>query len=89
MKYDVVIVGAGQGGAYAAIQLRQLGFAGTIALIGREAEPPYERPPLSKEYMLGDKAWISTCCWRPRWFRFRPRRRAWSCAMAARSAMAI
>ncbi len=57
MKYDVVIVGAGQGGAYAAIQLRQLGFAGSIALIGREAEPPYERPPLSKEYMLGDKAW--------------------------------
>ncbi len=57
MKYDVVIVGAGQGGAYAAIQLRQLGFEGTIALIGREAEPPYERPPLSKEYMLGEKAW--------------------------------
>ncbi|NCU12707.1 MAG: oxidoreductase [Sphingomonadaceae bacterium] len=57
MKYDVVIVGAGQGGAYAAIQLRQLGFDGTIALIGREAEPPYERPPLSKEYMLGEKAW--------------------------------
>ncbi len=57
MKYDVVIVGAGQGGAYAAIQLRQLGFAGSIALIGREAEPPYERPPLSKEYMLGDKTW--------------------------------
>ena len=57
MNYDVVIVGAGQGGAYAAIQLRQLGFAGTIALIGRESEPPYERPPLSKEYMLGDKAW--------------------------------
>ena len=57
MKYDVVIVGAGQGGAYAAIQLRQLGFTGSIALIGREAEPPYERPPLSKEYMLGDKAW--------------------------------
>ena len=57
MNYDVVIVGAGQGGAYAAIQLRQLGFAGSIALIGREAEAPYERPPLSKEYMLGDKAW--------------------------------
>ncbi len=57
MNYDVVIVGAGQGGAYAAIQLRQLGFEGTIALVGREAEPPYERPPLSKEYMLGEKAW--------------------------------
>ena len=57
MNFDVVIVGAGQGGAYAAIQLRQLGFEGTIALVGRENEPPYERPPLSKEYMLGDKTW--------------------------------
>jgi 3-phenylpropionate/trans-cinnamate dioxygenase ferredoxin reductase component len=57
MQYDVVIVGAGQGGAYAAIQLRQQGFQGSIALIGRESEPPYERPPLSKEYMLGDKVW--------------------------------
>ena len=57
MNYDVVIVGAGQGGAAAAIQLRQQGFEGTIALIGREDVPPYERPPLSKEYMLGEKAW--------------------------------
>ncbi|MFO1255999.1 MAG: FAD-dependent oxidoreductase [Sphingomonadaceae bacterium] len=57
MQYDVLIVGAGQGGAYAAIQLRQQGFDGTIALVGRESEPPYERPPLSKEYMLGDKEW--------------------------------
>jgi 3-phenylpropionate/trans-cinnamate dioxygenase ferredoxin reductase subunit len=56
MRFDVVIIGAGQGGAMAAIQLRQQGFAGTIALVGREDEPPYERPPLSKEYMLGDKA---------------------------------
>jgi 3-phenylpropionate/trans-cinnamate dioxygenase ferredoxin reductase subunit len=56
MRFDVVIVGAGQGGAMAAIHLRQQGFAGTIALVGREDEPPYERPPLSKEYMLGDKA---------------------------------
>lgn len=56
MRYDVVIVGAGQGGAGAAIQLRQQGFTGTVAMIGREAEPPYERPPLSKEYMLGEKS---------------------------------
>jgi NADPH-dependent 2,4-dienoyl-CoA reductase/sulfur reductase-like enzyme len=57
MKYDVLIVGAGQGGAYAAITLRQQGFEGTIGMVGRESEPPYERPPLSKEYMLGDKTW--------------------------------
>jgi 3-phenylpropionate/trans-cinnamate dioxygenase ferredoxin reductase subunit len=53
--HDVVIVGAGHAGAQAAIQLRQLGFAGSIALIGAEAEPPYERPPLSKEYLAGEK----------------------------------
>jgi 3-phenylpropionate/trans-cinnamate dioxygenase ferredoxin reductase subunit len=54
-RFDIVIVGAGHSGAQAAIQLRQLGFAGSIALIGAEAEPPYERPPLSKEYLAGDK----------------------------------
>lgn len=54
-KFDVLIVGAGQGGASAAITLRQNGFEGTIALVGRESDPPYERPPLSKDYMLGEK----------------------------------
>jgi 3-phenylpropionate/trans-cinnamate dioxygenase ferredoxin reductase subunit len=55
LSYDVVIVGAGHAGAQAAIQLRQLGFEGSLALIGAEAEPPYERPPLSKEFLAGDK----------------------------------
>ncbi len=55
-RFDVVIVGAGHGGANAAIVLRQHGFAGSIALIGRESEPPYERPPLSKDYLAGEKA---------------------------------
>ncbi|MGS1015802.1 NAD(P)/FAD-dependent oxidoreductase [Allosphingosinicella humi] len=53
--FDVVIVGAGHGGAQAAIALRQLKFEGSIALVGREPEPPYERPPLSKEYLAGEK----------------------------------
>jgi 3-phenylpropionate/trans-cinnamate dioxygenase ferredoxin reductase subunit len=53
--FDIVIVGAGHGGAQAAIQLRQLGFAGSIAIIGEEPELPYERPPLSKEFLAGDK----------------------------------
>jgi 3-phenylpropionate/trans-cinnamate dioxygenase ferredoxin reductase subunit len=53
--HDLIIVGAGHAGAQAAIQLRQLGFAGTIAVIGAEPEPPYERPPLSKEYLAGEK----------------------------------
>jgi 3-phenylpropionate/trans-cinnamate dioxygenase ferredoxin reductase subunit len=53
--YDIIIVGAGHAGAQAAIQLRQLGFTGSIALVGAEPEPPYERPPLSKEYLAGEK----------------------------------
>ncbi|MGB3796024.1 MAG: FAD-dependent oxidoreductase, partial [Alteraurantiacibacter sp.] len=48
--YDVVIVGTGHGGAQAAIALRQNGFEGSIQMIGRDPMPPYERPPLSKEY---------------------------------------
>lgn len=53
--YDVVIVGTGHGGAQAAIALRQAGFAGSIAMIGRDAHVPYERPPLSKEYLAREK----------------------------------
>ncbi|MFM5931978.1 MAG: NAD(P)/FAD-dependent oxidoreductase [Novosphingobium sp.] len=52
---DVVIVGAGHGGAQCAIALRQNGFEGSVAMIGRESEPPYERPPLSKEYFAREK----------------------------------
>ncbi|QUL37154.1 NAD(P)/FAD-dependent oxidoreductase [Erythrobacter sp. JK5] len=52
---DVVIVGTGHGGAQAAIALRQQGHDGTIMMIGRDSAPPYERPPLSKEYLAGDK----------------------------------
>ncbi|TCM19684.1 3-phenylpropionate/trans-cinnamate dioxygenase ferredoxin reductase subunit [Novosphingobium sp. PhB165] len=54
-KADVVIVGAGHGGAQCAIALRQNGFTGTITVIGREPEYPYERPPLSKEYFAREK----------------------------------
>ncbi|HZG09590.1 MAG TPA: FAD-dependent oxidoreductase [Allosphingosinicella sp.] len=53
--FDIAIVGTGHAGAQAAIQLRQLGFAGSIGLIGAEPELPYERPPLSKEYLAGDR----------------------------------
>lgn len=52
---DVVIVGTGHGGAQAAIALRQHGHEGSILMIGRDDAPPYERPPLSKEYLAGDK----------------------------------
>ena len=51
-----VIVGAGLAGAKAAETLRDEGFEGRIALLGAEAERPYERPPLSKDYLRGDSA---------------------------------
>ncbi len=54
-RYDILIVGGGHGGAQAALALRQQGFAGSLAIVGRESEPPYERPPLSKEYLAGEK----------------------------------
>jgi 3-phenylpropionate/trans-cinnamate dioxygenase ferredoxin reductase component len=55
-ELGVVIVGAGHGGAQAAIALRQNGYAGPITMVGREPETPYERPPLSKDYLAQDKA---------------------------------
>jgi 3-phenylpropionate/trans-cinnamate dioxygenase ferredoxin reductase component len=51
----VIIVGAGHGGAQAAIALRQNGYAGRIRIVGREPEIPYERPPLSKDYLAREK----------------------------------
>lgn len=52
----IVIMGAGQAGAWAARTLRDEGFDGRVVLIGDEAHPPYERPPLSKAVLSGDNA---------------------------------
>jgi len=52
----VVVVGAGQAGASLVAKLRALGFEGEITLIGAENVPPYQRPPLSKAYLLGEMA---------------------------------
>lgn len=54
--YDVVIVGSGHGAAQAAIALRQNGHEDSILMVSRDRNPPYERPPLSKEYLAGEKA---------------------------------
>lgn len=50
----IVVVGAGQAGASLVAKLRQLGHKGQITLIGQEPVPPYQRPPLSKAYLLGE-----------------------------------
>lgn len=55
MKYDILIVGGGHGGAQAAIALRQAKFDGTIGIFTNEEFMPYERPPLSKDYLAGEK----------------------------------
>src|SRR5688500_1704731 len=49
-----VIVGAGLAGAKAAEALRDEGFDGRVVLLGDEPEQPYERPPLSKDYLRGE-----------------------------------
>lgn len=54
-RADVVVVGGGQAGAGAALALREFGFQGRIVLVCAEAALPYERPPLSKECLLGSK----------------------------------
>ncbi|KGK79541.1 pyridine nucleotide-disulfide oxidoreductase [Thalassobacter stenotrophicus] len=50
----IAVIGAGQAGASLVAKLRSEGFEGDITLIGAEAVPPYQRPPLSKAYLLGD-----------------------------------
>src|SRR6056297_122196 len=50
----IVVIGAGQAGASCVAKLRALGYKGKITLIGEEPVPPYQRPPLSKKYLLGE-----------------------------------
>ncbi|MBU2992538.1 FAD-dependent oxidoreductase [Octadecabacter sp. 1_MG-2023] len=50
----IVVIGAGQAGASLAGKLRSEGFEGEITLLGAEENPPYQRPPLSKAYLLGE-----------------------------------
>ncbi|TDK43948.1 NAD(P)/FAD-dependent oxidoreductase [Antarcticimicrobium luteum] len=52
----IVVIGAGQAGASVVAKLRKDGYDGKITLIGAEPVPPYQRPPLSKAYLLGDMA---------------------------------
>ena len=64
----IVIVGAGQAGGWAAQTLRSEGFAGRVVLIGDEAHPPHERPPLSKAVLSGAAAPETTRLMKPEAF---------------------
>ncbi|MEL6607926.1 MAG: FAD-dependent oxidoreductase [Pseudomonadota bacterium] len=50
----IVVIGAGQAGSSLVAKLRSEGFDGAVTLIGEEPAPPYQRPPLSKKYLLGE-----------------------------------
>lgn len=54
--FNVLIVGGGHAGSQAAMSLRQLKFEGSVAIIGDETDLPYERPPLSKDYLQGERS---------------------------------
>jgi 3-phenylpropionate/trans-cinnamate dioxygenase ferredoxin reductase subunit len=58
----IVVIGAGQAGSALVAKLRSLGFDGDLTLIGEETAPPYQRPPLSKAYLMGqleaERLWL-------------------------------
>jgi 3-phenylpropionate/trans-cinnamate dioxygenase ferredoxin reductase subunit len=66
-EVDFLLVGGGMASAHCAAELRRRGAEGPILLAGREPEPPYERPPLSKEYLRGEAersdAFVSPAGW--------------------------
>ena len=51
-----IVVGGGLAGAKTVEELRTQGYAGELTLVHREAHLPYERPPLSKEYLAGERS---------------------------------
>ena len=64
----MAIVGGGLAAATAASTLRAEGYDGPVLLVGEETDPPYERPPLSKEYLLGTTTRESTFAQAPDWY---------------------
>lgn len=53
-EVDFLLIGGGMAAAHCAAELRRRGAEGSVLVVGREPEPPYERPPLSKEYLRGE-----------------------------------
>ena len=63
----IVVVGAGLAGGTAVTELREQGYDGRLVLLGAEPHLPYERPPLSKSYLMGkdpfEKAFVHDAAW--------------------------
>src|SRR4051794_24104605 len=67
-EVDFLLVGGGMASAHCAAELRRRGAEGSILLVGREPEPPYERPPISKEYLRGDAGRSDAYVNQPAWY---------------------
>jgi 3-phenylpropionate/trans-cinnamate dioxygenase ferredoxin reductase subunit len=67
-EVDYLIVGGGLAAAYCASELRKRGADGSVLLAAREPEPPYERPPLSKEYLRGEAERADAYVNPPEWY---------------------
>jgi 3-phenylpropionate/trans-cinnamate dioxygenase ferredoxin reductase subunit len=66
---DYLLIGGGIASAHCAAELRARGAEGEILLVGREPEPPYDRPPLSKEYLRGESSRADAYVHPPDWYR--------------------
>jgi 3-phenylpropionate/trans-cinnamate dioxygenase ferredoxin reductase component len=67
-RVDFLLVGGGMASAQCAAELRKRGEEGSVLVVGREAEPPYERPPLSKEYLRGEAERADAYVHEPSWY---------------------
>ena len=67
-EVDFLLIGGGLASASCASQLRKRGAEGSILLVGREPEPPYERPPISKEYLRGEAERADAYVNPPEWY---------------------
>jgi len=67
-EVDFLLVGGGMASAHCAAELRRRGAEGSILLVGREPEPPYERPPISKDYLRGDAGRADAYVNPPSWY---------------------
>jgi 3-phenylpropionate/trans-cinnamate dioxygenase ferredoxin reductase subunit len=67
-EVDFLLIGGGMASAHCAAELRRRGAEGSILLVGREPEPPYERPPISKDYLRGEAGRSDAYVNQPSWY---------------------